>query len=216
MASFAVLTDDRPGWRPDRYEYELWGCHAGIRFPLVKLKDYDWNFLEKSSNPFAVVVMAHLKAQETRKSPEIRLRWKLNLIRMLYDRGYSRKDILKLFRFIDWVMALPEELDRGFWQELSRYEKEKKMPYVTSIERIGIQQGIETGIQQGIRQGIQQGIREGLTEGIELGLSLRFGDQGLTMMPAIRAIQDCERLRTIKDAIRAAKDISELKAVIGN
>ena len=34
------------------------------------------------------------------------------------------------------------------------------MPYVTSVERIGIRKGIQQGIQQGIqRQGIQQGLQ---------------------------------------------------------
>jgi hypothetical protein len=42
-------------------------------------------------------------------------------------------------------MRLPEEEDRLFWKELSDYEEEKKMPYVTSVERIGYQRGMEEG-----------------------------------------------------------------------
>jgi hypothetical protein len=43
------------------------GCRAGLHFPVVKLLDYraDWAALENSDNPFATVVMAHLKALET-------------------------------------------------------------------------------------------------------------------------------------------------------
>jgi hypothetical protein len=43
-----------------------------------------------------------------------------------------------LYRFIDWVLALPKDLEIDFQEELTRYEKEKDMPYVTSAERIGI------------------------------------------------------------------------------
>ncbi len=32
-------------------------------------------------------------------------------------------------------MSLPEELAEGFWQELSQFEEEIKMPYVTNVER---------------------------------------------------------------------------------
>ena len=62
------LCDDRSGWRPDSFGYELWGCKVGISFPIVKVLDYidRWEKLEKSDNPFTVIVMAHLKTQDTR------------------------------------------------------------------------------------------------------------------------------------------------------
>ena len=50
---------------------------------------------------------------------------------------HSRQDIINLFRFIDWLMRLPEKEDRLFWEELAALEEEKKMPYVTRVERIG-------------------------------------------------------------------------------
>jgi hypothetical protein len=72
------------------------------------------------------------------------------------------------------------------------------------------------GFEQGIRQGIQQGIQQSIRETIEFGLGLRFGDEGLAIMPLIRHIQDNERLRVIRDAVKTVKDLSELKGIIGN
>ena len=66
-----------------------------------------------SANPFAVVIQAHLKTQETRRAPEERYRAKLALAKSLYRRGWGRDDILELFRFIDWMLRLPEELGRA-------------------------------------------------------------------------------------------------------
>src|SRR5664279_5721538 len=40
VASFAVLGDDNPNWRPQSYGYTLWGTEVGLRFPIVKLLDY--------------------------------------------------------------------------------------------------------------------------------------------------------------------------------
>ncbi len=80
----------------------------------------------------------------------------------------------------------------------------------------GVQQGIQQGIQQGVQQGIQQGIQQSIRETIEFGLGLRFGDEGLAIMPLIRHIQDNERLRVIRDAVKTVKDLSELKDIIGN
>jgi predicted transposase/invertase (TIGR01784 family) len=41
----------------------------------------------------------------------------------------------------DWILELPEDLKRSFRDELDAYERENQMPYVTSIERMGIEQG---------------------------------------------------------------------------
>ena len=87
--------------------------------------------------------MTHLKAQETKRSPERRKEWKLALIKQLYERGYDRSAIMGLFTFVDWVMLLPEATKVEFWQELKNYEEERKMPYITSVEQIGYDRGVE-------------------------------------------------------------------------
>jgi hypothetical protein len=155
VVSLAVLGDDRPGWRPDRFGYALWGCEVGIRFPAVKLLDYA-RASEQSAggrNPFGVLVAAHLRARETVRDAAGRLHWKLALVKGLYEGGFGREDILQMFRFVDWVLTLPAELEQRFLAELEDWEEERKMPYVTSAERIGIEKGIQQGIQQGTRQG---------------------------------------------------------------
>jgi hypothetical protein len=121
---------------------------VSFKFPVVKLLDYqqNWQELEESRNPFATVVMAHLKAQETRGQQQERKTWKLSLTRRLYERGYQRQQIIDLFRFIDWVMALPKELEANFQQEVYQYEEARRMRYVTSIERFGIEKGIKEGV----------------------------------------------------------------------
>ena len=147
VISLAVLGDDDPTWRPERYGYTLWGCEVGIRFPTVKLLDYEtqWTTLEQSTNPFAIVIMAHLRAQSTRRYPQSRLRSKIELVKSLYARGYTRKQVIELFRFIDWVLALPEKYELQFERAVKELEEADKMRYVTSIERRAIQKGIEQG-----------------------------------------------------------------------
>ena len=148
MASLAVLADDNPSWRPDHYSYEVLGTEAGLWFPTAKLLDFKerWDWLEASPNPFAPVVMAHLKATETGNDPGNRYRWKLYLVRRLYRMGYGRREVVLLFEFIDWIMTLPEELERGLWAEIHKMEREKKMEYITSVQRIGRQEGRQEGV----------------------------------------------------------------------
>jgi hypothetical protein len=89
--------------------------------------------------------MAHLQTRVTRAAPEDRLHGKMRLVRRLYGRGYRREDVLELFRFIDWVMTLPADFETRFRDELTRLEVETHMRYVTSIERMGIEKGIQQG-----------------------------------------------------------------------
>jgi hypothetical protein len=105
VASLAVLADDDPDWRPSEYRSSLFGCEAGIRFPAVKLRDFAQHeaMLEASPNPFAKVVLAHLKARETHDNPADRHTWKIRLVRGLYESGLSVKDVRELFRLIDWM-----------------------------------------------------------------------------------------------------------------
>ncbi len=207
VASLGVLTDAQPSWRPDKYGYELFGCQVGIRFPLVKLLDYqkDWQALGANANPFAVVVMAHLKALETAKDGQARLRWKLTLVKHLYERSYPREDILELFRFIDWVMQLPEELEVKFLEILTEYEEISRMRYVTSVER--------QGIEKGKRLGEQKGLREGLMSGIELGLELKFGVSGQTLVTEIREIDDVKILESVLSALKTVNSLEALRQV---
>jgi hypothetical protein len=108
--------------------------------------------LEARRNPFAVVVMAHLKTQETKKDSARRKVWKFTLVKRLYELGYSRSDVLNLFKFVDWAMILPEGLKRAFWEELKAYEEERQMPYVTSVEQIGYDRGLQDGEETGVEK----------------------------------------------------------------
>ncbi|MEA3641080.1 MAG: hypothetical protein VBE63_14220 [Lamprobacter sp.] len=95
-------------------------------------------------NTFTLVVMAQIKARES-KDEFTRKKWKWHLIRLLYQRGYSREQVLELFRLIDWMLRLPEALEREFLHNLIAFEEETKMPYVTSVERLSHEDGRQEG-----------------------------------------------------------------------
>ena len=142
VVSLGVLADASPSFRPASYQRHRWGCELDFRFPMVKLLDWKdrWSELENSDNVFSLVVMAQIKAKTVKNTDELRA-WKLRLIRLMYDRGYTRETILQLFRIIDWMIRLPEAAEKAFWTEYSKIEEEKKMPYITSVERIGMEKG---------------------------------------------------------------------------
>jgi predicted transposase YdaD len=170
VASFAILTDENPNWQPNSYEYAYLGTSQRFQFSTIKLLDYLPQLLEleQNPNPFAVVVLAHLQALATRRAPQSRLQWKLRLVKGLYQRGFKRQDILELFRIIDWLLALPEGLEEQFKVELVAFEEERRMPYITSVERLGIKQGIEQGIQIGTDDALRNVALNMLREGADI------------------------------------------------
>lgn len=142
VSSLAVLTDPNPNYKPDAHHKKRFRTELDFSYPIAKILDYNskWAELEANPNPFAVIVMAQLKYLELKKQAD-KLAWKLRLVRMLYQRGYSRKDVIQLFRLIDWLIKLPDELEETFWEEVEK-EEEQGMPYVTSVERIGEKRGM--------------------------------------------------------------------------
>ncbi|WP_375492366.1 cytosolic protein [uncultured Nostoc sp.] len=195
VASLAVLGDEQVNWRPNQFGYELFGTKVEFQFPIVKLLDYQQrqSELEASRNPLATVVMAHLAALQTKSDRLERKQQKLSLVRRLYQQGFEREDVLNLLAFVDWVLTLPQDLEREFLFEVEQLEAEQRMQYVTSFER--------------------SGIRLGLLEGIELGLKLRFGTVGLSLLPSISTIEDVEQLRAILSGLETVSTISELRQI---
>jgi hypothetical protein len=156
--SLAILCDDRPNWRPQEYSATYPDTQLNFRFGVVKVLDWRdcLDELEASDNPFATVVMTHLKFQETRKNVQQLRDWKWRLTRALYDKGYGRQEIENLYQFIDWVIMLPEEMERELWQELKAFEEKRKVTYVTNAEKFGFERGIQEGLEQGLEQGLER------------------------------------------------------------
>jgi flagellar biosynthesis/type III secretory pathway protein FliH len=118
-------------------------------------------------------------------------------------------------------MKLPEELETAFWKELQQYEEEKQMPYITSVERIGMKRGMEQGLQQGLQQGREEGIQQGMERGWERGLrfgirgmlKVRFGTEGLALMKEIEQIEDVTLLEKIHEALEHVETLDEVRKV---
>ena len=87
--------------------------------------------LEASDNPFAIVVQAHLTAQSTKgkASQQRRRELKYGLTTILYERGWREQEIIDLYRFIDWVLTLPPDLEEAFRQDLKITNEEKYAIY---------------------------------------------------------------------------------------
>ena len=205
VISLAVLCDESPTWRPTTFAYGRWGCVMELTFRTAKLLDYAGrdDELEASDNPFAAVVLAHIKAMETKRDPLTRKQWKLRIVKGLYQRNWTKEQIVQLFVAIDWMMELPEDLDKAFESDLDEFEEETHVKYVSSIERLGEQRGYQ--------RGEIHGLREGIREGIAMELDFKFGARGTRLMSKVRTIADIDELRAFAKFLKRAQSVEEVR-----
>lgn len=172
-----------------------------LEFPTVKLLDYEaqWQTLEETVNPLGMVVMAHLKTKATSQNPESRLQWKLRLVRSLFAKGYSREQIIGLFRFIDWIMFLPKELADSFKVELRNDGEANRMRYVTSIERLAK----------------EEGVIETLRESVIENLATRFEEVPKQVVEVVSGIDDAAMLKSLLRRAILVSSIAEFEESLG-
>jgi len=206
VTSLAILADENPSWRPDAYTSEQWGCKINFEFPMVKLLDYNDQIdsLLDQTNPFAIITAAHLKTKATKNNPQERYTWKWTITRALYEKGFSTKDILSLYRLVDWLMMLPDELTKKFTQDLIAYEEEKKMPYITSAERIGIEKGRNEGRDEGMVFNAREMLLEALDEKFSNNTPADIKKQ-------IQALNNKIMLKRLHRSAIRSKDIEEFR-----
>jgi hypothetical protein len=203
VASFVILADGSEKWRPNAYRDELWGTRTVFEFATVKLLDFRnrWDELERSKNPFAMVVMAHLKAHATTRDRRGRLRWKLILTKILLERGYKDRQADNLFRFMDYILALPEALEVEFDREVTRLVEEGKGMYLSRFERKAMQRGVEQGELQGEIKGEIKAARAAVVDVLES----RFDRVPRKLSSQLNKITDAARLHAlIRQAATAA------------
>ena len=148
---------------------------AACRLPFNAEVIFHINIRSAAPNPLALVTVAHLHTRRTRDAPYDRFQAKRRLVRLLYERNWSKSRILGFFAVLDWMMRLPEELETELWHDIESIEGERKVKYVTSVERLAIKRGIEQGLEQGLARGRMEGRAEGIAVLLSRQLNRRFG-----------------------------------------
>lgn len=197
VVSVAILGDTSPSWRPNSYDRAMLDCELSLKFPIAKILDYEskWDELEKSDNPFAIIVMAHLKTKATTSNLTEREQWKWILIRGLYDRGFTKEKVIKLFKIIDTMMTLPKQLQAGLVTKIKHFEEERKMPLISPTEQLAMERGEQQLI---IRQ-----------------INRRVGEIELSLIDSIRRLT-IDKLELLGEALLDFSSVTDLEQWLQN
>jgi hypothetical protein len=219
-AAVVILADDDPDWRPTRYVVEVWRLRLAFEFEPVKLLDWEGRKEELRGHPNpALFVLAHLESQRTRNDDAERARVKLDLILRLRDRKLDAEGLRQWYRYLDWLLALPEEFEDQVWKEVERVGKENQVPFVTYAERSAERRGMEKGIEQGIEKGIEQGRGEGERSGMlkVLGplLKAKFGEEGAAFVADLERVSESEKIQAVANGLAdPAAGLDDLRRLV--
>ncbi len=145
VTSLAILADANPRFRPSRFVREAPGTRMVLDFSVVKLLDFKTESeLRANPSPFALASLIQLKKLEVGSDSERLLAGKLEMARAMFQRGYSVDHVRSLYRFLDYIMRLPPELEQAFERDLAR-EGETAMTYLSGIEKRAWKRGREEG-----------------------------------------------------------------------
>jgi predicted transposase YdaD len=92
-------------------------------------------------------------------------------------------------------------------RELTEYEEQKRMPYITSIERIGRRQGR----QEGRNEGRQEGRLLAARDAVRLVLEARFGQVPISILERLARINALERLELLLRCASTADSSTEFE-----
>jgi hypothetical protein len=105
---------------------------------------------------------------------------------------------------IDWLLELPDDMEKEFRSDLVQNEKQL-MPYVTSFERIAK----EEGRQEGRREGFEEGRHEEARELLKDTLLVRFGQLPSELLGRIDSEQDLAKLKSMHRLALTSGDLGQ-------
>ncbi len=85
---------------------------------------------------------------------------------------------------------------------VTRLPEKKSRRYISSVERIGI------------KKGKKEGRLESKLEAMKMILSVKFGENGMKLIPVIQSLKDEDRLNVIMKSVIKTDNLSEIEALL--
>jgi len=139
VSALAIFTGENGNRMPGKYSYEYRSTKLTYEYPTVSILDYSDEELDKSSNPFAqVVVAAKIRLQEGKVPEDELLNNKLLAARKLTEKGFGMEKIRAIFNFLrNYVLFEKPETNRKFDNLFKETDKTSVMNTVEYLRMEG-------------------------------------------------------------------------------
>lgn len=145
--TIVIFGDGNSRWCPKKHQEGQHGSTDSCTWIPVKLLQVGKEApdLENEDNLFSLFIAAHLETLRTHKDLPARQQAKVRLLCNLQGRKVDEADGREWYRLIDYLMKLPEDMDREVHAEVLQQHTGDVMKYVSFAERQGIEKGIAQG-----------------------------------------------------------------------
>jgi len=103
---------------------------------------------------------------------------------------------LAIFKFIDWIMELPEGLDNKILEKIKTVEEKKEMSHMILPERIGMKKGVEKTMPL-------------LHNALATIIEIKYGEAGQALATRAARIKNLTKLQKLMDELKNAQSLSE-------
>ncbi|MEM6966046.1 MAG: hypothetical protein AAF573_14870 [Bacteroidota bacterium] len=113
---------------PDRFLYQFSGTEFLYKFNTLIVKNQSEEALLASSNPLDIAVLSMLYIIKAGNQNNLLKRYKVQLARLCFQKGYTNEETRKLLIFVAYTIALPPEDELNFKNEIKPLMEEKRIP----------------------------------------------------------------------------------------
>ncbi|MFH0924321.1 MAG: hypothetical protein V1872_01595 [bacterium] len=210
IVALALFTDKFKNFKPERYEYDFYQTSLVYKYRTYKIIDQKEEELEKSNNPFTLVILAAKYYIKSLNNEEKRFQFKLCLIRLLLKAGYEKEKIRKIFIFIDILLSLSNKKEELLHEEVKELTGgNSDMGLTAEMSNIG-----QIAFKKGEREGKREGKREGIIELIRGYLVARFDKIPEDFLEKFKNIKDISKLEKLALQIYKCKNLDEITKLV--
>ena len=180
---------------PTRYESNFAGLQARQDYRVINLWEVDVEIAFQQPVPSLLPFVPILKGG----AEESTIQQALQILR-------ASEQLSQLETVLGFFASFV--LDSALVQQIMRWDM------AVLSESPWYQQILLEGEARGEERGEERGRREERLSSIEMGLELKFGTEGLKLMPEISQITDLERLKAIREGIKRVNTLEQLRQII--
>lgn len=190
----AVIFTDRKKWRKDvSRELSLsFGTQQILYFKYLLLKLFDLRAKDyyNVNNPVVKILLPKMNYDPQDRG---------EVIRQAYQGLYELTSPLLFEKYLDFI---------DVYAEIQEDERDALYKQLVQEENtVMLAQYIKD-------KGRQEGMQQGMLMGIEDLMDVKFGENGMRLVPIIGKIKDIERLREIRQIIKNSQSVSEVEKAL--
>lgn len=202
--AIAVFTYSGDSHKANIYNREFLQTKITYQYRTYDISKSNEDELLASNNPFALVSYVAKKSITHQPSDINNYNFKIELTKILLEKGYNKKRIVSVFRFLGFIFGIENELLRKkFKKEVNEMTAVKEIYELTDYE--------EDLIKEGKLEGETKSLRN---KAIKL-LTKKLGNIPKNLEERIVTCTDIEKLDSISDNIFDINSFDEVEKILG-